>query len=107
MLGNKRAQSTLEYAIVISVVIAALLTVNYYMQKGTQGRLKESTDRIGRQFDSANFTTAWKTQSSGGNTTTTETRDISTGTTTSNITGSEMSTKAEYDTWGNATTQHY
>ena len=36
----KKAQSVLEYAMVISVVIAALMAMNIYVQRATQGNLK-------------------------------------------------------------------
>lgn len=106
MLKNKRGQNTLEYALIISVVIAALLTINTYLKKGVQGRLKESTDQIGKQFDPENFTTASKTAGSG-NTITSEDRDVATGTTTSNITTAETVTKSEYEQWGKGAAQHY
>jgi len=106
MLTHKRGQSTLEYALIIAVVIAALLVLNLYMQKGVQGRLKESTDQIGRQFNTTNFTTAWKTASTG-TTNTLETRNISDGSTTSNMRSSETANRSEYESWGTVPAQHY
>jgi hypothetical protein len=49
-----KAQSTLEYAIVIAVVVAALLAMQIYMKRGVQGKLHESADQIGEQFDAGN-----------------------------------------------------
>ena len=49
-LGNKKGQSTLEYAILIAVITAGLLVVQGYVKRGIQGRLKASTDDIGEQF---------------------------------------------------------
>jgi len=107
MFSKKKAQSTLEYALVIAAVIAALLTINNYMNKGVQGRLKESTDQIGKQFNaSGSFTSAWKTEGSG-DTTTSEVRDTSTGSTTSTVTAGETVTKAETEKWGSAPDQVY
>lgn len=51
---NKRAQSTLEYAVLIIIVIGALLTIQVYIKRGVQGRLKQATDDIGTQFSPGN-----------------------------------------------------
>ncbi len=59
-----RAQSTLEYAIIVTVAIAALLAMQVYFKRGLQGKLKESADNIGSQYaaelttDSSTVTTA-------------------------------------------------
>jgi len=106
MFRNRRGQSTLEYGLIIAVVVAALLAVNGYMKRATQGRLKESSDQIGRQFDPKTFTTSWKAQSTD-KTTTTEKRDKTTGAVTSEITASETTTKDDYEASGTAPAQHY
>lgn len=104
MLGQRKGQSTLEYAIVIGVVVAALIALNLYMQRGVQGKLKESTDQVGRQFEPTNFSLGWTTTASG-NTITKETRNNTTGgTTTSEITDAEQITRDETTTWGDETT---
>ena len=107
MLRNKRGQSTLEYGLIIAVVVAALLAINWYMQKGVQGKLKESTDQIGRQFEPGKFSTAWKSESTG-NTLTTESRDVADGSTTSNTLQAETVSRNEWEEFGNVTPmQHY
>ena len=53
-LKNKKAQSTLEYAVLIIIVIGALLTIQIYIKRGIQGRLKQATDDIGSQFSPGN-----------------------------------------------------
>jgi len=54
-LKNKKAQSTLEYAVLIIIVIGALLTIQIYIKRGIQGRLKGATDDISRdQFSPGN-----------------------------------------------------
>lgn len=53
-LKNKKAQSTLEYAILIIIVIGALLAIQLYIKRGVQGRLKQATDDIGAQFSPGN-----------------------------------------------------
>ena len=52
-LFNKRAQSTLEYAILIAVVVGALIGMQTYVKRGLQGRLRVATDDVGSQFEPA------------------------------------------------------
>jgi len=47
---HKRGQSTLEYAVIIAVVVGALLAIQVYVKRGVQGRLKQAADDIGEQF---------------------------------------------------------
>jgi len=53
-LRKKKAQSTLEYAVLIIIVIGALLSIQTYIKRGVQGRLKSATDDIGDQFSVGN-----------------------------------------------------
>ena len=61
-MRNLRGQSTLEYVILVGFVVAALIAIGFYMKRGLQGRLRESTDQIGQQYSAgqttANYTTA-------------------------------------------------
>ncbi len=50
-LHNKRAQSALEYAVVLAVIAGALIAMQIYMKRGIEGRFRSSTDDIGEQFD--------------------------------------------------------
>lgn len=45
-----KGQSTLEYAVLVVIIIAALLSLQAYIKRGVQGRLRKSTDDIGDQF---------------------------------------------------------
>lgn len=54
-LNKRKGQSTLEYAVLIVIIIAALLAMNQYVKRGLQGRLKSSTDDIGDQFSPGNY----------------------------------------------------
>jgi len=45
----KRAQSSLEFAIVIFAVVAALLGMQVYMRRSLQGRLRSSADELSAQ----------------------------------------------------------
>jgi len=53
-LNQKRGQSTLEYAVLIVVIIGALLTLQVYIKRGVQGRLKSASDDIGDQYSDGN-----------------------------------------------------
>ncbi len=48
-IRNPKGQSTLEYAILIVIIIGALITLQIYIKRGLQGRLKSATDDIGEQ----------------------------------------------------------
>jgi hypothetical protein len=54
MLNQKRAQSTLEYAVLIIVIIGALLSIQVYLKRGVQGRLRSASDDIGDQYSVGN-----------------------------------------------------
>ena len=51
---RQKGQSTLEYAILIIIIIGALLSIQVYIKRGVQGRLKSATDDIGTQFSTGN-----------------------------------------------------
>ncbi|MDP2905737.1 MAG: hypothetical protein Q8O22_05490 [Candidatus Omnitrophota bacterium] len=53
---NKRAQSTLEYAVIIAVVVAGLVAMQVYIKRGMQGRLRQASDDIGEQFSPGHTT---------------------------------------------------
>ncbi len=48
---REKAQSTVEYAIIIAVVISALLAMQFWMRRGVMGKLRDSSDQIGDQFN--------------------------------------------------------
>ena len=53
---KRRGQSTLEYAIIVSVVIGGLLVMQHYIKRGYQGKLKSASDDMGEQFDPDAYT---------------------------------------------------
>ena len=53
-----RAQSTLEYAVVIACIVGALLAMQVYIKRGISGKLRSATDDIGQQYDPRNTTTS-------------------------------------------------
>jgi hypothetical protein len=84
---RQKGQSTLEYAILIIIIIGALLSIQVYIKRGVQGRLKSATDDIGTQFSPGN-TNVVKTM-------TTSSRSSETffsGETRSQLLGSEVTT---------------
>ena len=66
-LNQKRGQSTLEYAVLVVVIIGALLTIQVYIKRGVQGRLKSAADDIGDQYSDGN-TNEIKTTNRSSNT---------------------------------------
>lgn len=103
---SRKAQSSVEYAFIIAVTVAAFIGVQTYMRRGIQGKMKEATDSIGRQFEpSDNFTTQWR-RLVNGTTTTVETRNASGGDSTTTITSGENTTTDEYESWGTEPARH-
>ncbi|MDD5004888.1 MAG: hypothetical protein PHS93_00050 [Candidatus Omnitrophica bacterium] len=75
---KKRGQSTLEYAILVVVVIMALIAIQAYLKRGIQGRMRDSADQIGDQFSPDHTTYNYRTESFSN---TTEAQDAWTTTT--------------------------
>ena len=53
-LRINKGQTTLEYAILSVVIIAALATMQMYMKRGVGDRLKTASDDIGDQYSAGN-----------------------------------------------------
>lgn len=53
---NRKGQSTLEYALIIGVVVAGLLLMQHYVRRGLAGRYKSSSDDLGESFDPSKYT---------------------------------------------------
>ena len=64
----RRAQSTVEYAVLGAVVVAALVGMQIYMKRGISGRLRASADAIGEPY-SPKHTNGSFTMTQTGNTT--------------------------------------
>ena len=99
-----KGQSTLEYAILIIIVIGALLSIQIYIKRGVQGRLKSATDDIGEQYSPGN-TNVYMIHHTGSTT-----RDtFRYGVTNSILQGNEITTdnrtqniiQANLEFWGN------
>lgn len=48
---KRKAQSTVEYAMIIAVVVGGLLLMQHYVRRGLAGRYRSSSDDLGEQFD--------------------------------------------------------
>ena len=48
---NRKAQSILEYTILVIIVIGVFVAMNQYIKRGIQGRWKSATDDFGDQYD--------------------------------------------------------
>ncbi|MDD3296159.1 MAG: hypothetical protein PHU64_02245 [Candidatus Omnitrophica bacterium] len=94
LIKIQKAQSTLEYALLIGVVVGALLAMQNYLKRSVQGRMQVIGDQMGDQYSpgmthryenmamSTNFIN--ETMTSGVN-----------GTTTTNVTGGHQ----EMNSW--------
>jgi len=50
---------------IIAVVVAGLLAMNIYMRRGVEGKLRESTDNIGEQYEAGETTSNYVTTQAG------------------------------------------
>ncbi len=101
---KKKGQSTLEYAILIIIILGALLSIQSYIKRGLQGRLQQATDDIGEQFSVGNQNYS-KTVTTSSNTSEigkqsgTVTSLLSDEVTTTNISSNVIN--VEWEGWGN------
>ena len=51
LIRMKKAQSLLEYTILMVIILAAFLTMQVYVKRGFQGRWKGAVDDLGEQYD--------------------------------------------------------
>jgi len=56
MIKKVKAQSILEYAMVIVCIAGALLAMQIYVKRGIQGRLRNAADEVGEQYSAKNTT---------------------------------------------------
>lgn len=103
-LRNAKGQSTLETAVLIMIVIGALLSIQVYIKRGVQGRLRSAADDIGDQYSAGN-TNVMKTVTVTSNTTETNYAGLVTSSlranevTMTNRTQNIVNLSQEY--WGN------
>lgn len=65
-----KGQAVIEYAVLLTIVVAALVAMQIYIKRGMAGLLRGAADGMGGQFDPKN-TTGTLTSTSTDNTTTT------------------------------------
>lgn len=90
-LNNRRnrGQSTLEYGILITVVVGAFLAMAVFMKRGISGKIKDTSNEIGEQYSVGHTTSSYTTTT---DTTTAETL-TNAGISTTSITKDERDTK--------------
>ena len=93
----------MEYAILIIIIIGALVSIQVYIKRGIQGRLKSAADDIGEQFSPGNTNSVITTKSRSKTTDTftngvTESRLLEAETT--NITTNLTILNANQEYWG-------
>lgn len=84
-LKKMKGQSTMEYAILIIIIIGALISIQVYIKRGVQGRLKSAADDIGDQYSPGNTNVTVRTVSSSRSRET-----FNAGVTMSNLLGNEV-----------------
>ena len=55
---NKRGQNTVEYGILLGVIIAAAVAMQVYVNRGFSGRIKDAVDHSLRSDTSGVFNTS-------------------------------------------------
>ena len=65
MSRGYKGQSTLEYALIVAVVVGGLIAMQYYMNRGVQGKLRESIDSVGEQYSAGNVKSIFTTEQTG------------------------------------------
>lgn len=48
---TRQGQSTVEMAVLVAVIVSALLVMQIYMKRAAMGKLRDSTDQLGEQFE--------------------------------------------------------
>jgi len=50
MKNVKRAQSVLEYSLLIAIIVGAAIVMQFYIRRGMQGQVQLSGDQVGDQY---------------------------------------------------------
>ena len=102
LIKIRKAQTTLEYASLIAVVVGALVAMQVFIKRGVQGRYRSAANDIGEQYSPRNTTgtqtvnissTSVETVASGTTHTTSDT--------TQDISKSENIADMSSEYWGN------
>ena len=65
---KKSGQTFLEFAVLFVVLVAAFFAMQKYIQRGVQGKWKESVDSMSKQYDPAADITVFSHMTSDANT---------------------------------------
>lgn len=98
----QKAQSTLEYAVLVGVIVAALIAMQVYLRRAYQGRIKDRADDIGEQFSPGHSTSNFTTTTFSNTTENLNTSGVTNTTInqqTSNRTGSETVENLTTEGW--------
>ena len=49
-MPKNKAQSTLEFAILVACVVAAVVAIRFYLERGIQGKIRRTADDIGTAY---------------------------------------------------------
>ena len=103
-LRKRKGQSSMELVIIMIIVMAALLSIQVYLKRGVQGRLRSAADDVGDQYSAGNTnvrkvvtvsSNTREVQNGGTQTTNMNTPEVTTTNRTQNI----VNLTQEY--WGN------
>ncbi len=61
MKKKNKAQTIIEYAVFIVFLVAAIVAMQIYFKRGIQGRIRQSADDIGPQYDPENTISNFQT----------------------------------------------
>ncbi len=50
-MRDQRAQTMMEYAVLTACIVAALISMQHYLSRSIQGRVKQTADQIGEPYD--------------------------------------------------------
>lgn len=62
MRMNRIGQSVFEYATILAIVVAGLITMRLYMKRALEGRLRSSVDEIGDLYRAGKVTSKFTTE---------------------------------------------
>ena len=51
MFRQRKAQSTIEYVVLLTIILGVFVATGNYFKRGVQGRWKAAVDDLGEQYD--------------------------------------------------------
>lgn len=65
MRESSKGQSIFEYAMIIAIVVAGLMSMQIYMKRAVEGRLRASMDEVGELYSPGKVTSIFVTEQTG------------------------------------------